>query len=103
MRKKGIYTMAALLVLAVCLTGCTGSAEMPEETTKRIVPTAADELEAGNTPTASAANTEPQHFVETVNENFHIDAMVTGYPVDGLAGVYTTVYILFVRNDSSLL
>ena len=99
MRKKGIYTMAALLVLAVCLTGCTGSAEMPEETTKRIVLTAADELEAGNTPTASAANTEPQHFVETVNENFHIDAMVTGCPVDGLAGVYTGEPLCFTQNN----
>lgn len=88
-KKQAIYTIAVLLVLAVCLAGCTGNAEKPDDATQMIVPSATAELEAGTTPTAYVANLEPQHFVETINEHFHIDAEVVGYPADGMAAVYS--------------
>lgn len=87
-KEQGCYIMAVLLVLAACLAGCTGTGEKPEGLMEKIAPTVTNEAVAENTPIVSAANKEPQRFVETVNEHFQIDAKVIGCPTDGMAAVY---------------
>lgn len=89
-KKYGLkfFGMATLMVFAICLAGCTVNAEDPEEKLVATVTAVADTAVLETTQIDSVAAPAPQHFVETVNEDFHIDATVEEYPADGLAGVY---------------
>jgi len=78
--------MAAVCALLLILGGCAGNGEITEG---RVV-AATTITVPGTTPEAAdpAADAPSRHITETVNENFHIDADVVGYPADGIAGIY---------------
>lgn len=100
-KKYGLkfFGMATLMVFAICLAGCTVNAEDPEEKLVATVTAVADTAVLETTQIDSVAAPAPQHFVETVNEDFHIDATVEEYPADGLAGVYIGEKKRFTKEE----
>lgn len=92
-RKQILLQMTALVGIMICLMGCANSDSIPvihtSENQSTIETTPQRGLHADEIiPQGPSSSVEPTHIVETVNEDFHIDAMVKEYPPDGLAGVY---------------
>lgn len=98
-KKQACPIMAVLLVLAACLAGCTEAREKPEGSTEKIAPTVTNGNPAESAAMSAAGNTEPQRFVETVNEHFQIDADVIGCPADGMAAVYSGERCVFTMDN----
>lgn len=83
--RSAIFGLVALV--AIYTTGCNRNMETPESEIVATVTVSENTLTTETTYNFDA-NESLQHFVETVNENFHIDAVVKEYPKKGTAGVY---------------
>ena len=79
--KKMLRKMAVFLGIFVCLTGCANTNPLSETQPQADLQ---DDILPFQGQLISA---EATHIRETVNDNFHIDADVVGYPADGMAGI----------------
>lgn len=90
MRIQWVTAITALFLFSLYLSGCaekeTPSVEVPAKST--TVESNTSEPKVTEAIPAIRQMAEPQHFEETINEEFHVDATVYNYPSDGLAGVY---------------
>ena len=102
-QKRKLLKLVGLLGAVVCLMGCArtypeqSSARAMTETTRQQ-PTETEtyqEVSQGKAPPSTATS----RIVETVDENFHIDADVVGYPADGMAGIYTGMPKVFTKEE----
>ena len=103
-RKKKLCQEAMLLGIMICLTGCTNPSPTPitqaSESLSVVETAPQSELQTKEfIPQEPSASTEPTRIVETVNEDFHIDAEVIGYPADGMAGVYAGSPKVFTKEE----
>lgn len=83
-----------LMGLCVCLNGCANVNSPPEVQDPESHAVIDTKLEnnsqvSASTPQENPVNAEIMHIEETVTDGFYIDADIIGYPVDGMAGVYT--------------
>lgn len=102
-QKRKLLKLVGLLGAVVCLMGCArtypeqSSARAMTETTRQQ-PTETEtyqEVSQGKAPPSTATS----RIVETVDENFHIDADVVGYPADGMAGIYIGMPKVFTKEE----
>lgn len=101
-RKKKLC-WAALLGMMICLTGCANASPNPitqaSESLPAVETAPQSEQQVGEIVSQEPANTEPTRIVETVDDNFHIDAAVVDYPADGMAGVYAGSPKVFTKEE----
>lgn len=102
--KNIICKMTTLLGILVCLTGCAST--NPSLTTQALesIPTvegvSRDEPQAEITSSQGhLISAETAHILETVNDDFHIDADVVGYPADGMAEIYVGSPKVFTKEE----
>lgn len=102
--QKELHPIIALLGVLVCLTGCASTSPSP----KVQVSESPAVIEAGlennsqvnvTSPQEYPVYTESRHIVETINDDFRIDADVVGYPIDGMASVYTAEPKDFTKEE----
>lgn len=92
-QKKILFRIVVLLGIVVSLSGCATPSIMPtiggEENQKIEESIQRDGQQNDETTSQVLSPTqESTRIIEEVNEDFHVDATVTGYPVDEKAGVY---------------
>lgn len=102
-RKSKLLKLVGLLGAVVCLAGCTHTypEQSSAQTMTEIMRQQPIETETYQEASQEKAppNTYPSRIVETVDENFHIDADVVGYPANGMAGVYTGTPKVFTKEE----
>lgn len=91
--KKMLRKMAVFLGILVCLTGCANTNPLSETQPQADLQ---DDILPFQGQLISA---EATHIRETVNDNFHIDADVVGYPADGMAGIYVGSPKVFTKEE----
>lgn len=102
--KKILCNMTILLGVIICLSGCAGTTPLSTTQVTNITSTAESVLQSDPKVDVSYSqdqiiSTENTHITETVNDDFHVDADVMGYPIDGMAGVYTAEQKDFTKEE----
>lgn len=102
--KKILCKVTILLGILVCLTGCvntkTSSTTQVLDTTTAVESMLQNDLQTNVTNSQEhLISTEDTHIIETVNDDFHVDADVVGYAIDGMAGVYTAEPKDFTKEE----
>lgn len=92
-QKKILFRIVALLGIVVSLSGCATPSIMPtigDEENQKIEESVQRDGQQNDETTSQVLSPiqEPTRIIEEVNEDFHVDATVTGCPVDEKAGVY---------------
>lgn len=87
-KRYGRTLIGLVALVVICTAGCSRNVGSHKNQTVSTVAVVEDKSASETTSSNSDSNESLQHFTETVNESFHIDAEAKEYPAEGTAGIY---------------